>query len=336
MATVETVRGPVDTGALGTTLMHEHIFILQPELLQNYAHAWGESYWDEEERVADAIAKLSRARDAGIETIVDPTVPGLGRYIPRIQRLNESVDINLIVATGIYAFLELPNFLATRSDKVITGLFVREIREGIDDTGVKAAFLKCAVEHHGIVGDVPRILSCIAAAQVETGVPVMVHTNAPHQTGRLALEFLTERGVDPTKIVIAHAGDSNDLDYLRALADQGAWLGQDRYGIEHFNPSADRLATTTALLAEGYADRIHLGHDSACFYDFMAHNPPFADERPDLLLIHNELLPALRDNGVTDEQIEQMLVGNPQVFFSGGSGAGAVGQLDHAAQPAGE
>jgi phosphotriesterase-related protein len=171
------------------------------------------------------------------------------------------------------------------------------------------------------VGDVPRILSCIAAAHVETGVPVMVHTNATAQTGRQALEFLTERGVDPTKVVIAHAGDSNDLDYLRELADAGAWLGQDRYGIEHFNPSADRLATTTALIAEGYAERIHLGHDSACFYDFMAHNPPFADERPDLLRIQNEFLPGLRSGGVSDEQIEQMLVGNPRVFFSGGGKA---------------
>jgi phosphotriesterase-related protein len=320
MATVETVRGPVEVEALGTTLMHEHIFILQPEMLQNFAHVWGDSYWDEEERVADAVAKLQRARDGGIETIVDPTVPGLGRYIPRIQRLNEAVDINLIVATGIYAFLELPNFLATRSDAAITELFVREIREGIDDTGVKAAFLKCAVEHHGIVGDVPRILSCVAAAQLETGVPVMVHTNAPAQTGRLALDFLTERGVDPTRIVIAHAGDSNDLDYLRALADRGAWLGQDRYGIEHFNPSADRLATTIALLAEGYADRIQLGHDSACFYDFMQHNPPFAHEKPDLLRIHNEFLPALRDSGVSDAQIDQMLLANPRAFFSGRGG----------------
>jgi phosphotriesterase-related protein len=337
MPTIETVRGPVELDALGTTLMHEHIFILQAEPLQNYAHVWGESYWDEETRVADAVAKLQRARDGGIETIVDPTVLGLGRYIPRIQRVNEAVDINIVVATGVYAFLELPNFLATRSDDVIVEIFVREIREGIDDTGVKAAFLKCAVEHHGIVGDVPRILSCIATAQVETGVPVMVHTNAKAQTGLPALEFLTERGVDPARIVIAHAGDSNDLDYLRAIADQGAWLGQDRYGIEHFNPSADRIATTAALIAEGYVDRIHVGHDSACFYDFMAHNPPFADEKPDLLRVHHEFLPALRENGVGEKQIDEMLVANPRRFFgSGDAAAGAVGQLDHAAQPAGE
>ena len=266
MPTVETVRGPVQVTDLGRTLMHEHVFLLEPEALQNYGHAFGDAYWHEEERVADAVAKLGAVREAGLRTIVDPTAPGIGRYIPRIQRINESVDLHIIVATGIYTFLGLPNFLAMRETKDIARLFVRELETGIDDTGVKAAFLKCAVEHYGLVGDVPRILAAIAAASNETGAPVMVHTNAEHRTGLLALETLTDAGVPPGRIVIAHAGDSNDMEYLRAIADTGAWLGCDRFGIEHFNPMADRIATLTTLLGEGYGDRIHLSHDAARFF----------------------------------------------------------------------
>ena len=202
MTTVETVRGPVDVEQLGPALMHEHIFILQPEALQNYGHVWGASYWDEEIRVADAIEKLRAVRAAGIETIVDPTAPGLGRFIPRIQRINAEVDINIVVATGVYAFLELPNFFGYRSPEAIAEFFVREIREGIDDTGVKAAFLKCAVERHGLIGDVPRILAAVAAAGVETGAPIMVHTNAAAQTGLPALEALTNEGVDPAQVIV--------------------------------------------------------------------------------------------------------------------------------------
>jgi len=193
---------------------------------------------------------------------------------------------------------------------------VREIREGIDDTGVKAAFLKCAVEHHGLVGDVPRILACVAAAAVETDAPVMVHTNAPARTGLLALDALTRAGVDPRRIVIAHAGDSNDLDYLRAIADTGASLGCDRFQIEHFNPDADRVRTLAALVAEGYIDRVHIGHDAACFYDFMIDNPPFADERPDYLHFSQTIVPQLIDAGVSQAQIDQMLIENPRAFFS--------------------
>jgi phosphotriesterase-related protein len=315
MSTVETVRGPVDVTQLGPTLMHEHVFVLQPEALQNYGHVWGASYWDEDARVADAIEKLRAVGAAGIGTIVDPTALGLGRYIPRIQRVNPEVDLNIVVATGVYAFLELPNFLAYRSIEAIAELFVREIREGIDDTGVRAGFLKCAVEQHGLAGDVPRIFSAVAIAATETGAPVMVHTNAAARTGLLALDALTKEGVDPARIVIAHAGASNDLEYLRAIADTGAILGCDRFNIPHFNSDGRRIETLAALVAEGYADRVHLSHDAACFYDFMVGDPAFAEERPDYLHISKTILPALLEAGVSQADIDQMTIANPRRFF---------------------
>ena len=316
MTTVETVRGPVEAAELGPTLAHEHVFVMQPEALQNYGHVWGSSYWDEDVRVADAVDKLRAVRAAGIRTIIDPTAPGLGRNIPRIQRINEEVDLNIVVATGVYAFLELPNFLHYRSAEAIAELFVREIREGIDDTGVKAAFLKCAVEEHGLVGDIPKILDAIAMAAQETGAPVMVHTNASASTGTIALEALTSRGVDPTRLVVAHAGDSNDLDYLRTIGDTGATLGCDRFNIPHFNPDADRIRTLLVLLEEGYGDRIHLSHDAACFMDFMVGDPNFAGERPDYLHISSKVLPALREHGVTDAQIDELTIDNPRRFLA--------------------
>jgi phosphotriesterase-related protein len=316
MPTVETVKGPIDLNGLGRTLMHEHVFVMQPEPLQNYGTLFGEGYWDEDERVADAVAKLRRLREGGITTIVDPTAIGLGRNIERIQRINAEVDLNIIVASGIYAFLEMPNFLALRSDDVVVDLFVREITEGINHTGVKAAFLKCAVEHLGVIGDVPRILGLIAEAAKQTDVPVMVHTNAEARSGLPALKTLTDAGVDPRRIVIAHAGDSNDLDYLRAIADTGASLGFDRFGIEHFNPTADRIRTLSALVEQGYTAQIHLSHDAACFYDFMVDNPFFADEHPDYLFISNAVVPRLEEAGVTAVAIAQMMEANPRAFFS--------------------
>ena len=313
--TVETVSGPVALDDLGRTLMHEHVFVMNPEALQNWGHVYGPLYWNERERVDDAIVKFTRVREAGIRTIVDPTAPGLGRYVPRVREVAQAAGLQFIVASGVYAFLELPGFLAYRPTSAIASLFVREITEGIDDTGIKAAFLKCAVERHGVIGDVPRILEAVAIAATETGVPVMVHTNAAEQTGLMALEKLTGHGVDPRQIVIAHAGDSNDLDYLRAIAGTGAWLGCDRFGIEHFNPLEDRIRTLIALLGEGYGDRIHLSHDAACFMDFMTGDPFFADERPDYLLISNRVVPALLGAGVTQRQIDQMMVENPKRFF---------------------
>jgi phosphotriesterase-related protein len=321
---VETVRGAVDAAALGTTLMHEHVFVLTPELLANYGH----EYWDEELRVADAVDTLTRLRALGVETIVDPTVVGLGRYLPRVARVNADVDINIVVATGLYTFDELPRQLQNRGpgtllggEEPLTGMFLRDIREGIGGTGVKAALLKGVVEEKGLTPDQDRIHRAIAATHRETGVPITVHTNSEHRTGTLALDLYEAEGVDLTKVVVGHAGDSNDLDYLRSLADRGATLGCDRFGLDRYNPTDRRVATVAALCAEGYADRIALSHDASCYIDF------YAGEEAQRALraaapnwhyehISRDVLPALRAAGVTDAQITTMMVDNPRRYFS--------------------
>ena len=323
MPTVETVRGPVDVGDLGTTLMHEHVFVLTPDIMANY----GDEYWDEEVRVADAITKLRRLRELGVTTIVDPTVVGLGRYIPRVARINAEVDLNIVVATGLYTFDEIPHFLHYRGPDTLLGgdepmieMFVKDIREGIAGTGIKAAFLKGVVEERGLTPDQTRIQRAIAATHVETGVPITVHTNAAHQTGRLALDLYEEAGVDLTKVVVGHAGDSNDLDYLREIADRGATIGADRFGIDVFNPTDQRVATIAALCAEGYAEKIVLAHDASCYIDFFSGAAQATKEQmlPNWHFehIHRDVLPMLREQGVTDDQITTMLVDNPRRYFS--------------------
>ena len=317
MSTIETVRGPVDLAELGPTLMHEHIVILEPESLQNYARVWGAPYWDEEAGVADAIAKLRRLRESGIRTLVDPTAIGLGRFIPRIQRINAEVDLNVVVATGVYSFLELPRFLAYRTDDALVGLFVRELREGIDDTGVKAAFLKCAVEEWGLAGDIPRILRLIAAAAVETG-----------EAGDGAHERADEDG--PARARGAHRPRRRaaaDRDRARGRLERPRLPARDRrHGreprlrpLQHPPLQPGRRPHRDARRAPRGGLRrpqIHLGHDGACFYDFMQHNPPFADERPDYLHLCDAIFPALLERGVTQAQIDELLVANPQRFFA--------------------
>ncbi len=325
MATVETVRGPVELGELGPTLMHEHVFVLSTEHVQNYGDGL---WWDEEARVADAVGKLRSLRGRGITTIVDPTVWGLGRYIPRIQRIAEQVELNIVVATGLYVYEELPHQYASRGPGTLLDMpepmvtdFTRDIAEGIGATGVKAALLKCCVEAPGLTPGVDRIARAVARTHVETGAPITVHTSGPAQSGRLAVDLFRKEGVDLTKVVVGHAGDSNDLGYLMELADSGATLGMDRFGLDVFNPTSDRVATIAALAARGYADRMVLAHDANCFIDWFGadHDAVRAMAASNWHYAHisDDVLPALRDAGVTEAQIEQMLVGNPRRYFSG-------------------
>jgi phosphotriesterase-related protein len=160
----------------------------------------------------------------------------------------------------------------------------------------------------------------VARTSVDTGAPITVHTSAPAQSGRLALDLFATEGVDLTKVVVGHAGDSNDLDYLMALADTGATLGMDRFGLDLFNPTADRVRTIAALAERGYADRMVLAHDASCFMDWFGDQLDAVHEAvsPNWHYEHisDDVLPALREAGVTDAQLDQMLVDNPRRYFS--------------------
>ncbi|MCZ2860532.1 phosphotriesterase family protein [Blastococcus sp. VKM Ac-2987] len=325
MPTVETVRGPVDTADLGATLMHEHVFVLSTEHVQNYGTG---DWWDEDERVADAVDQLDQLKALGIDTIVDPTVWGLGRYIPRVQRVAEQTDINIIVATGLYTYDEIPHQYEHRGPGLLLDLprdpmvddFTGDIRDGIAGTGVKAAFLKCVIEAKGLTPGVERTVRAVAATHRETGAPITVHTSSHTGAGRLAVQVFGEEGVDLSKVVIGHAGDSNDLDYLSELADAGCLLGMDRFGLDIYNPTSSRVDTIAALAGRGYADRMVLAHDASCYIDYF----PGADGQaakqqiaPNWNYTHisKDVLPMLRERGVTEEQIRQMLVDTPRRYF---------------------
>jgi phosphotriesterase-related protein len=330
MAVVESVRGPVELGSLGQTLMHEHVFVLSTEHVQNYGTDW----WDEEAMVARAIDKLNAVYAKGIHTIVDPTVWGLGRYIPRIQRIAEQTPVNIIVATGLYVYEEMPHQYSYRGPGLLIDIpepmvtdFSRDITEGIAGTAVKAAFLKCALETAEPTPGVERIARAIARTHVETGAPITVHTSGPQQSGRTAVRIFREEGVDLSKVVIGHAGDSNDLDYLTELADQGVLLGMDRFGLDLFNPGAERIKTIIALAARGYAASMVLAHDANCFIDWFgaAHDAlrPVATPNWHYEHISDDVLPALLDGGVTQAQIEEMMVENPVRYFTPAKGGAA-------------
>ena len=318
MASVATVRGPVDTSELGRTLMHEHVFVLTPDMLANYPAGW-----DEEERVTDAVDKLRRLKQLGIDTIADPTVVGLGRYIPRIQRVNEQVDINIIAATGMYTYNDVPfpfHFVGPGTlldgEETMIDLFVKDITDGIAGTSVRAAFLKCAIDAPGMTSGVERIMRAVARAHRLTGAPITVHTDVHNEGGRQAQAVLSDEGVDLSRVVIGHSGDSTDIDYLKSIADAGSYLGMDRFGIDILLPFEQRVDTVVRLCEQGYADRMVLSQDASCYIDwFPADLMPQAAPNWHYEHISRDVLPALSQRGVTEQQINAMLVDNPRRYF---------------------
>lgn len=318
MATVETVRGPIDTSDLGRVLIHEHVFVLGEEYRINY-----QGDWDEDEKVAEAVAELNNLKALGIDTIVDPTVLGLGRYIPRIQRVAAQTEINIIPATGLYTFSELPHQFEHRGPGLLfdqpeplVEMFTKDITEGIADTGVKAAFLKCVIEEPGLTPGVERVMRAVGQTSAQTGKPITVHTNPHTGSGLVAQKVLKEEGADLTKVVIGHSGDTTDLDYLMEVADNGSILGMDRFGLEVYLPTQERVNTIIELAGRGYLDRIAVAHDASCFIDYF--DPAAkraAQPKWNFRHISEDVIPALLEGGLSEDDIDTILVKNPRRYF---------------------
>jgi predicted metal-dependent phosphotriesterase family hydrolase len=208
MAHAHTVKGPIDTSLLVVTLMHEHIFVLSPEINQNYPESWG----DEEVRVEGAVRKLRELKSGGVDTLVDMTVIGLGRHIPRIQRIPAQVNLS--------------------------------------------------------------------------------------------------------RVIIGHCGDTTDVEYLEQLMEKGSFIGMDRFGIDALLPFERRVDTVAGLCRKGYAGKIVLSQDAACYNDNYPEES-LAKAAPNWNYLHvvNQAVPALKGRGVTDGQISAMLVHNPRRIF---------------------
>src|SRR5436190_9724203 len=328
MATVETVTGPIDVDELGTTLIHEHLVYRDEAVAYHWPHAGSvkpatAEAVDSVGGVFEAAVESARAVTAqGVKTVCEPTGMFGGRDVEFSRSVAEEAGIQLVPCTGIYSYDYLPMFFATRDADAVADLFVHDLERGIRDTGIKAAFLKCAADEPGITENVDKLHRAVARASLRTGAPIMAHSRPASETGPRQIEIFEEEGADLSRVQIAHTGDTDDLDYIERLLDKGVYIGMDRYGLEIFLPMEQRNATVTALLERGYADRMFLSQDFCATLDWY---PPEvgrllmesgAAKDWSMTLVHDQVIPTLREAGMTDEQLETMMVSNPKRWLS--------------------
>src|SRR3954471_11251033 len=328
MAQVSTVTGMVDAGELGTTLIHEHLRN-QDEAVHNQwpqAGAVKETEPHEvgpEETFDIAVREAKAAVDLGVKTIGEPTAMLLGRDVNFLKRVADETGLQVIPCTGIYTYDHLPQFFVNRDPDQIAELFIADIEQGIQGTDIKAAFIKCAADEPGVNENIEKVHRAAARASVKTGAPIMAHSRPASNTGPRQIEIFLEEGVEPSKIQIAHTGDTDDLDYIEGLLETGVWIGLDRYGLDIFLPYEKRQATAKALLERGYADRIFLSADSVGTTDWFPPNviegliASGAANDWTIRMVPERVLPELREWGMTEEQERTMMVENAVGWLSG-------------------
>ncbi|HEY7983974.1 MAG TPA: hypothetical protein VID73_07400 [Ktedonobacterales bacterium] len=311
MAVVRTVAGPLDTAKLGFTLIHEHLRVRSEAVAEQWPHLYDAA--DERER---AIAQVREAQHYGVATIADPTVMGAGRDVRLMQAVVAATGIQLIAATGLYTYNEIPAYFANRPIDALADAFIHDIERGIQGTDVRAAFLKCATDEPGMTRGVEHVLRAVARAHRRTGVPIMTHSHPASGTGLLQQDVLASEGVDLARVLIGHSGDTTDLDYLERLIARGSFIGMDRYGLERILPTDQRNATVVALSTRGHAEHLMLAQDACATLDWY---PPEAMRRAapnwTMALVPRDVIPALLAAGVTPAQIATMTVANPRRYF---------------------
>ena len=310
MPQVETALGPIDVNDIGMCLMHEHIIIADWDMRSNY-----EGYVDIEKEVPKAVASLNKAKERGVSTIVDLTPVNLGRDIHSILAVSKATGVNVICPTGFY-WTEEPWMHGWDSD-YLSNYMIKDINEGILDTGIKAGIIKCASDHPGVDEFNKKLLQASAIAHRETGAPISTHTTVSNSSARDQVAAFKEFGVDLSRVVIGHMGDSSDIDYLEEILSNGCFIGMDRFGLEAFLPTDVRVQTVATLCNKGYAGQMVVSHDACSFQDFFdgEYVEKFA---PNWCYEHvpRDVLPALAAAGISQTDIDTMMIDNPRKVFS--------------------
>jgi phosphotriesterase-related protein len=275
----------------------------------------------------DAILALAERKMAdlyarGIRTVVDLTTVDLGRDIDLLVAVARRSPVQVLVATGVWWMP--PRYFSAHGIDAVADLFIRDITQGIGTSGVKAAIIKCATDTAGVTPVIEHILRASARAQKATGVPISTHTWAAGRSGDAQQAIFAQEGVDLRRVIIGHSGDTDDLTYLRWLMARGSTIGMDRFGLDHLLPTAKRVEVVAQLCAEGYARQMVLSHDANCWTDMQSEEDK-RRTRPYWHYNHisDDILPALRAAGVTEEHIAQMLVHNPRAIFEARNGGQA-------------
>jgi phosphotriesterase-related protein len=311
MAVIQGVGGPIDTSELGFTLMHEHIMIANWSMRQSF-----EDWVDVEAVIERAVAELCEAKELGVSTVVDLTPINLGRDIHVMREVAARSGVQIIAATGLY-YTEEPWLEAWPAEKLVEWL-IRDLVDGIQGTDSRAGIVKCATNHAGVTPVNEKLLQVASLLHRASGVPISTHTAVENRSGLSQQDVFEREGVDLSRIVIGHCGDSADLAYLEAILDRGSFIGMDRFGVDMILPTEQRVATIAALCERGRGNKLVLSHDACCHIDFFPGGADaLATVAPNWNFRHvpQDVVPALRKAGVADADIQAMTVDNPRAIF---------------------
>lgn len=269
-----------------------------------------------------AAAELMFYKKAGGQTVVDASLPGIGRSPEGLVRISQKTGLNIIMGTGFYVGETHPEALDSMTDEEIGDLMVRELTEGVN--GICAGYIG-EIGISEIFDDKERrVLRAAAIAHKKTGAAINVHINPWTVNGLEAADILLSAGVAPERICISHVDVENREEYIYALLKKGVYIEFDNFGKEYyirrevrnsgyglFVHDTERVTLLKKLIDDGYLKQLLLACD-LCLKNLMHKYGGWGYDH-----VLTNIVPMMEDEGISNEEIHTMLVDNPADWLCG-------------------
>ena len=332
---VQTVLGPVTPEALGVTLPHEHILstlevyleeprsaaearlLDEPLSEANLAAVRAAPYRNRQNTLFDdedlAVRELVLFRDAGGSTVVDQTLPDIGRDLAGLARIARRTGLHIVAGCGYYLEETHAPAVAQSTVEELAERLIAELTADATTGGIPCGVLGEIGLTSPMTAAERKVLRAVAIAQRETGAPVSIHTQAPDAQGLQALDVLEAGGVDPGRVAIAHVDSDIDLAYQAALAARGAFVEYDFFGwgevaatSEYFvHSDRQRVAGVAELLEAGHRERVLLSQDVVTRVQLARYGGS------GYARIARDLPPLFAEHGVDGDELRRLMTANP-------------------------
>lgn len=318
MSFVRTIRGDIDPRQMGVTNTHEHLIRTGGGEVALHGEDMRLPFVDK------AVEEARRFMDLGGKTIVDMNPVSLGRDIVKLFEVNEALpDLNLIVTTGFHAshvYDKVVHWVVRYSVNQIADLLIAEIEEGIDEhdymgpivkrSKAKAGCIKIGTSYGMITPFEEKEIQAAAIAAKETGALINTHTT--HGTMALEqVERFKSLGVKPERVMVGHVQRIPDPWYHKKIAAMGASFSYDGgYRVKYW-PDRYRVELIKELIKAGYQKHITISTDSGKKSYQVAYGAGTGVDY-DLKVF----VPRLREEGVSEAAIEDILINNPAHYFA--------------------
>ncbi|MGI6607692.1 MAG: phosphotriesterase family protein [Erysipelotrichaceae bacterium] len=298
---IRTVLKDINKEDFGKTMCHEHFIVDLTHIRKDDVSII--------ETVEEVVPEIRMMMDLGVEAAVEVTTIDLNRDVLKLKEISEKTGLKIVCSTGYYLAPYHPKWLNDATVEEIAEVYIKELTEGIEDTGIKAGIIaEIASSDDGFVGNERKILKAAGLAASRTGCAVSTHTGK--ETARETVEILLSYGMNPDKIILGHQDLIDDSLYHLELLKMGVNLAFDTCGKTAYQPDEIRAVNMLKIIKAGYGDHILVSNDVSRRTYFVSHGGD------GYLTAYKKVLPLLKEMGATDEDIEKITVKNPARILS--------------------